>query len=69
MGSEFDYINRTYGLSIERGTPVVFEGDRPGTVTRGSGQYIYILFKGDKRERGPFHPTWMMEYPAQEPTP
>lgn len=62
--SEFDYINRTYSLSMCRGSRVEYTGDkagpRQGVVTSASGAHINIRFDGDKKATGPFHPTWEM---------
>lgn len=67
----FDYINRSYGLNIRRGTRVRYTGGnapRFGTVTEADGQYIDIRFDGAVGEAGPFHPTWELEYdPAETP--
>lgn len=41
--SGFDYIKRTYGLAVKRGTRVRYTGGkepRLGTVTRADGAYI-----------------------------
>lgn len=69
--SEFDYINRTYDLSIKRGSRVEYGGDddpKLGSVTHADGQYIFVRFDGSIRPRGPFHPTWKMRY-IGEPQP
>ncbi len=64
--SEFDYINRTYGLSLKRGTPCIY-GERPGRVVGSLGAHINIRFDdAPTKTVGPFHPTWEMRYPASE---
>lgn len=73
--SAFDYINRTYGLSLKRGTRCEYTGNpdpnkpvpRQGSVTRADGAHIYIKFDGDKKSRGPFHPKWELRYLTIEP--
>jgi hypothetical protein len=70
--SEFAYINRTYGLSIKRGSRVEYTGNpdphkpipRQGSVTSADGAHINIRFDGDKKPSGPFHPTWELRYLA-----
>jgi hypothetical protein len=66
--SGFDYINRTYGLSVKRGTRVRYTGShaakalggRYGTVTSADGQYLMIQLDGTKASL-PYHPTWELE--------
>lgn len=68
--SGFTYINKTYGLSIGRGTRVTYTGDKKpwkGRVTSTRGAHIMILFDGDKRARGPFHPTWELLFYEARP--
>lgn len=71
--TQFEYINRTYGLSLRRGSPVEYTGDkanpRRGVVTSAAGAHINVRFVGDERSRGPFHPTWEMRQLDQEPRP
>lgn len=70
--SGFDYINRTYGLNLKRGSRVEYTGGkvaRLGTVTSAAGAHINIRFDGETASVGPFHPTWEMRVlPTQEPT-
>lgn len=61
--SDFDYINRTYGLSLKRGSRIEYTGDQKkgaqqGTVTSAAGGYINVRFDGNTKSVGPFHPTW-----------
>ena len=66
--SGFDYINRTYGLSVKRGTRVRYTGDdaarkaggRLGTVTDTDGAHLRIRMDGDSFSQ-PYHPTWELE--------
>lgn len=66
--SEFDYINKHYGLSIKRGSRVEYTGSagrepRVGSVTSSDGAHIHIRFDDSpKGPVGPFHPTWEMRY-------
>ena len=62
----FEYVNRTYDLSLRRGSRVEYTGDRnagpkQGSVASANGQYINIRFDGDHKVSGPFHPTWEMK--------
>ncbi len=71
--AQFEYINRAYRLSMRRGSAVEYTGDKGtpkrGFVTSADGGYINIRFVGEKRTRGPFHPTWEMRHLGKEPTP
>jgi len=66
--SGFDYINRTYGLSVNRGTRVRYTGDdaarkaggRLGTITSTNGAYLRIRMDGDSFSQE-YHPTWELE--------
>ncbi len=61
--NSFDYINRTYGLSLRRGSLVEYTGGDTavrGRVTSASGAHIYVRFDGNAKPTGPFHPTWEM---------
>jgi hypothetical protein len=62
--SSFDYINRTYGLTLKRGSRVEYTANplapQQGTVTSARGQYISVRFDGEAKPSGPFHPTWEM---------
>lgn len=65
--NEFEYINRYYGLSIKKGTRVFYiPKNKTGTVAWGDGNYIYILWDGDLRPTGPYHPTSELVY-IEEP--
>jgi len=69
----FDYINRTYGLSLRRGSRIEYSGDksgpRLGSVTSAAGQYINVRFDDTGSTAGPFHPTWSMRHLEEEPHP
>jgi hypothetical protein len=71
--SDFDYINRTYGLSLKRGSRIEYTGNprspaKLGSVTSADGHYINIRFDGEPKATGPFHPTWELRQ-IQEQTP
>ena len=70
---EFNYVNRTYGLSLKRGSRCIYTGDgrpREGTVTSTDGAYINIRFDDAPRKvAGPFHPTWEMQHNLLPPPP
>lgn len=65
---DFDYINRTYGLSVQRGTRVRYTGSeaaknlggRLGTVVGADGAYLIVRLDGAKLS-GRYHPTWEIE--------
>lgn len=58
----FTYIRDYYQVPAEVGRRVRFEGKKEGVITSATNQYINIHFDGEKKPRGPFHPTWEMEY-------
>lgn len=58
---QFQYIRDYYRVEAYKGKRVRYDG-KDGSITKSNGQYIYILFDGDKKERGPFHPTDGIEY-------
>lgn len=61
--SGLNYINRTYGLAVKRGTRVRYTGDKEprfGTVTKADGAYLRIRMD-DCRFSQPYHPTWEIE--------
>lgn len=66
--SQFDYINKHYGLNIRKGTRLEYTGDprnpsRLGTVASAAGAHINVKFDDDpSKVVGPFHPTWEMRY-------
>ncbi len=71
MTDQFAYINKTYGLSLKRGSRVEYTGDREvkrGTVTSAAGAHINVRFDGSAASAGPFHPTWEMRQIETEPT-
>jgi hypothetical protein len=64
----FDFLNKSYGLNIKRGTRCTYTGEgdaKHGSVTSAQGGYVRIRFDGDKRSMGPFHPTWQLTYKEQ----
>jgi hypothetical protein len=61
--NEFDYVNRCYGLQLKKGSRVKdIKKNIIGIVAKGEGQYIYILWDGDLKHTGPYHPTSDLEY-------
>jgi hypothetical protein len=69
--TDFAYINRTYNLSVKRGSRVEYTGDptkgpRQGSVTSAAGAHLNIRFDGDTKSVGPFHPTWELRYLESE---
>jgi hypothetical protein len=66
MDKQFEFINRTYGLSLEKHSPVIENrtGNR-GQVKRVDGTYIYIQWDSTPKERGPYHVMDGLSYPAQ----
>lgn len=54
----YDYVRRYYGVPAYVGVRVTVSG-RAGVLVkpRCADQYVHILFDGDKRMRGPYHPT------------
>lgn len=61
----FQYIQEYYGVPAEVGRRVEYTGDKDskqGVIVEENGQYIFIHFDGDKKRKGPFHPTWELKY-------
>jgi hypothetical protein len=54
----YEYVRNYYGVPAYVGVKVTVNG-RTGVIVqpRAADQYVYILFDGDKRMTGPFHPT------------
>ena len=65
--NDFDYINKTYGLDVRKGTRLLFQ-NRPATVVRSRGPHLMITFDFDDGAFGPvpIHPTWEVEYEKGE---
>jgi hypothetical protein len=61
---EFDYINEQYGLCLKKNCAVVQKGGKRGQVSSAYGAHIYIRWDGEAKEKGPYHPTWELSYPA-----
>ncbi len=58
-------IRAAYGVPAKRGGRVRYVGDgrsQEGAIVSSDGQYLYLRFDGTRRTRGPFHPTWRLEY-------
>jgi len=59
----FEYIQNYYGKHIKKGARVKQPSkDKTGTVAKADGQYIHILWDGDLKTTGPYHPTSDLEY-------
>jgi hypothetical protein len=59
----FDYINRFYGLAIRKGSSVRQPSTgKMGVVHKDEGAHIMILWNGEGKPRGPYHPTYDLEY-------
>ena len=66
--SQFEYINRTYSLSVKRGSRVRYTGDcvarreggKLGTVRSVNGAHLMIQMDGEGFVQ-PYHPTWELE--------
>lgn len=61
----YDYIQQYYKVPAEHGRRVRYtDGQSPkeGVICGSTNQYIHIHFDGDKKPRGPFHPTCGIEY-------
>lgn len=73
---DFEYINRTYGLSVKRGSRVRYTGDcvgrrgggKLGTVRSVDGAYLMIRMDGESFVQR-YHPTWELEILPDYPTP
>lgn len=64
--TQFDAINRFYGLSIRKGQRVVYSGGtlpERGVVKRAdkASMHVHVLLDGYYHILK-LHPTWMMEY-------
>lgn len=59
------YIRSTYNVPAKRGGRVRYTGgDEPkdGAIASSDGSYVNVRWDGEKRIKGPYHPTWKMEY-------
>jgi len=61
VNNPFEYIRTYYGVPAERGRRVNI-GGLNGVITKAINQYIEVHFDGDKKPRGPFHPTSEVTY-------
>ena len=61
-----NYIQQYYHVPAETGRRVRYTESsgnaKEGVITDASTHYIYIHFDGEKKPKGPFHPTDSMEY-------
>lgn len=55
-----EYIRSYYGVKVKRGDHVTVDG-RTGKVTGADGQYLRVLFVGEKKPVN-VHPTWRVIY-------
>ena len=61
-GDCYQYVRNYYKVPAYVGVRVKVK-DKSGILVRSTqGQYVYVLFDGDKRATGPFHPTDGIEY-------
>lgn len=60
-GDGYEYVRSYYKVPAYVGVKVKVEG-RSGVLVKPKhgGQYVDILFDGDKRPTGPFHPNDMV---------
>jgi len=58
--NEFEWINKYYGLNVQKGMRVKAYG-APGTVIGSTGSYLKIVLDGEK-EPGGYHPVDGIEY-------
>jgi len=57
------YFRDNYSIPLKRGAKVKYRyEDKIGTVLSADPCGVYVRFKGEKKRRGPFHPTWEIEY-------
>ena len=63
QGDCYEYARNYYKVPAFIGTRVRIEG-REGVLVnhRPGDQYVYILINGEKKSRGPYHPTDGIEY-------
>lgn len=61
----FDYINKTYNLSVKKGSKVIYQEGTPeqaeGEITGVEGAYLLIKMAGKKIAQ-PYHPTWALKH-------
>ena len=61
--AQFDYLNTYYRMSLAPGAEVMQDSvGKVGTVTRATGPYIMIKWRGEDQEQGPYHPLADMVY-------
>ena len=61
-GDCYDYVRRYYGVPAYIGMRVRVQGHEGVLVKSRGDQYVYILFDGEQKKRGPYHPTDAVEY-------
>lgn len=59
----YDYVRRYYSVPAYVGVRVAYR-DKTGVLVHKStaAQYVWVLWDGDKRPSGPYHPTDGIEY-------
>lgn len=59
----YSYVRRYYGVPAYVGVRVRVNG-RDGELVdpRRDDQYVYVLFDGERKASGPWHPTDRIEY-------
>lgn len=58
--SQFDYIQRNYGVDPKRGQRVLAYG-KPGVIVGADGHYLRIRLDGQKHANN-YHPTDEIDY-------
>ncbi len=67
MSGEMESLRRHYGVPAYRGRRIAFTYEDPplmGHIISARSHKFYIRTDDGKR-RGPFHPTWEIEYVAE----
>ena len=58
-----EYIRNYYKVPAEVGRRVkCHDTTLEGVIVSATHQYINIHFEGDKKPKGPYHPTWNLTY-------
>lgn len=61
-GDCYQYVRQYYEVPAYIGVRVTVRGKSGVLARTQQGHYVYILFDGEKRATGPFHPTDGIEY-------
>lgn len=65
------YIRDYYGVPAWTGGRIIYSGGhvpQPGTITGFDGPHLLVRLDGEQ-EVDNYHPTWCIEYVADEPSP